>query len=106
MTFIRRTMAAGALCLIALTSVAAGSAPAAALTASSVRPCSPDGICDARLFGTTSFTVNDGTYVHRFTWLGGHGDDDMVWQEDVSFWGIPTNSYTFSCGSSGCPANE
>lgn len=93
---------AAALLTVVVPGVASASETKAATSAI---PCSPDGICDARLYGNKAFSVNDGTYDHRFTFLGGQGEDGH-WREDVYLWSVEINSYTFACGGSGCPVSE
>jgi hypothetical protein len=86
--------------LLAILAVAGATTPAGASTrpVATVRaatPCSPDGICDNRLHGTTNFSVYDGTYDHRFTFLGGRNEQEK-WHEEVWLWGwIYVATYEF-----------
>jgi hypothetical protein len=73
----------------------AHAAPVRGTAVTAAVPCSPDGICDNRLHGTTNFSVYDGTYDHRFTFLGGR-DEQVKWHEEVWLWGwILVGTYEF-----------
>jgi hypothetical protein len=99
MTRTHRTLAvlagAGLIGILAVAGAApADAAPIPAAVTAAV-PCSPDGICDNRLHGTRNFSVYDGTYDHRFAFLGGR-DEEVKWHEEVWLWGwILLGTYEF-----------